>query len=174
MKQLKLLKVFALLIVAITFSSCFGWGFEDDGLPPDEYYYSDYEPQILNRSEIDDSIQILENQSMVQSSKIYVIGDYIFINDKYRGFHIFDNSDPSNPIKKKFLNFPGATDIAIRDNTLFVNQATDLVALSFDFDAFTFTIKKRVENVFPELYSPDGYYEYVNSDEIIVNWIEKN
>ncbi len=171
MKKQRILKCIALCLASLCLSSCI-WRFQDDG-PEVDYFYSNYEPQIVNRSEIDSSIELLENQEMVESSKIYVIGNYIFINDKHKGFHIFDNEDPENPIKKNFLNFPGSTDIAIRNNILYVNQATDLVALNFDFDAFTFSVENRVEDVFPELIAPDGYYSSVNSDQIVVNWIEK-
>jgi len=111
---------------------------------------------------------------MTESSKIYIFDDYIFINDKRKGFHIFDNSDASNPVKKTFLNIPGATDIAIRDNVFFVNQATDLVSLTIDVNTATLKINKRLKNVFPQVLSPEGFLSDNNTDEeVVVNWIKK-
>jgi len=146
----------------------------DDGNPGGDSVDSIYEPVTIDRNDIDASIAFLENIEMTESSKIYIFNDYIFINDKRKGFHIFDNSDASNPVKKTFLNIPGATDIAIRNNIFFINQATDLVSLTIDVNTSSLVINKRVENVFPEILSPDGYLSNENnSDSVVVNWIEK-
>lgn len=112
---------------------------------------------------------------MIESSKIYIIDKYIFINDRRKGFHIFDNSDPINPVKVNFLKAPGATDISIRDNVFYINQATDLVSLTIDINTFSLTINKRLENVFPEILSPDGFREsdVDKYDSVVVNWTQK-
>ncbi|WP_233897542.1 hypothetical protein [Tenacibaculum piscium] len=161
---MKILLLFSFLI----FSSCF-----DTGCVGGESFKSSYEPVIIKRADLNTSIVFQDAEVMSESSKIYIFDNYIFINDKRKGFHIFDNSDPKNPIKKKFLKIPGATDIAIRNNTFFINQATDLVSLSIDLKTFNFKINKRLENVFPKLESPDGFYQSVKNEEIIVNWTQK-
>ncbi|MEX6626702.1 hypothetical protein [Tenacibaculum salmonis] len=163
------MKIIITLLFCISFSSCIFYEEEHRYVEP----ISNYDPITIERTNLDSSIAFLDNIEMTESSKIYIFNDYIFINDKRKGFHIFDNSDPSNPIKKKFLKIPGATDISIRNNTFFINQATDLVSLSINIDASTFTINKRLENVFPKLESPDGFYGNVKNEEIIVNWIKK-
>ncbi|SOU85692.1 hypothetical protein [Tenacibaculum dicentrarchi] len=157
-----------LLISFLFFSNCF-----DIGCVGGESFKSSYEPVIIKRADLNASIAFQDTEVMSESSKIYIFNDYIFINDKRKGFHIFDNSDPKNPVKKKFLKMPGATDVAIRDNVFFINQATDLVSLSIDLNTFNFKINKRLENVFPKLESPDGFYGNVKNEEIIVNWIKK-
>lgn len=162
------MKKVVLLITCFVFFNCFNNREIID--PP---YESRYKPIIIKKSELNKSISIQDNVVISKSAKIYIVGDYIFINDQRRGFHIFDNSDPSNPVKKRFLEVPGATDVAIRNNMLYINQARDLVALTFDFNNFTFKINKRLENVFPEVVSPDGDYEYVDNESVVVNWIEK-
>ncbi|MBE7692102.1 hypothetical protein [Tenacibaculum finnmarkense] len=163
---MKILILFSFFI----FSSCFDIGCTDPGY---DSFKSYYEPVTIKRADLNTSIAFQDAEVMSESSKIYIFDNYIFINDKRKGFHIFDNSDPKNPIKKKFLKIPGATDIAIRNNTFFINQATDLVSLSIDLNTFKLNIDKRLENVFPRLESPDGFYESVKKEEIIVNWIKK-
>ncbi|WBX73746.1 hypothetical protein PG913_00305 [Tenacibaculum pacificus] len=163
------MKKIMVLLFCINLSSCFYYENE----PTSDPYQSSYDPVTIERTNLNASIAFQDNIEMTESSKIYIFDDYIFINDKRKGFHIFDNSDSSNPIKKKFLKIPGATDISIRNNTFFINQATDLVSLSINIDASTFTINKRLENVFPKLESPDGFYGNVKNEEIIVNWIKK-
>ncbi|TXD52411.1 MULTISPECIES: hypothetical protein [unclassified Polaribacter] len=164
------MKKLIVLICCFSLSSCF-FNWEDNTTTVDPVF-SRYDPVVLTVAALENSIEIQDKKEVTEASKIYIIHDFIFINDKRTGFHIFDNSDPSNPIKKKFLKAPGATDIAIRNNVLYINQATDLVVLTFDFTAFTTIVSKRVKNVFPELRSPDGesFYE---EDKVVVNWIQK-
>lgn len=161
-----------LLLLCATFCSCYF--FDELGSVGGDPYASDYNPVTIKRSDLDASISFEENVAMTESSKIYIFDDYIFINDKRKGFHIFDNTNPTNPIKKTFLHVPGATDIAIRDNIFFINQATDLISLTINTNTSTFNINKRLENVFPLLTSPDGFDGDVNNESVIVNWIEKN
>ncbi|MDB2385585.1 hypothetical protein N9V96_03860 [Polaribacter sp.] len=158
---------FLLLSVSILLQGC--WDYSENRFFENR---SDYEPVLLSREEFENSIKIEENQEMEESSKIYIIDDYIFINDKRRGFHIFDNTDESNPIKKKFLNIPGATDVAIRDGILFINQANDLVVLTMNFSSFTIQENKRIRNVFPDFSSPDGFTYYPEENEVLVNYKE--
>ena len=86
--------------------------------------------------------------------------------------NIYSNINRTQVIKKKFLKIPGATDIAIRNNALYINQATDLVVLTIDHNTFQVDVKKRLKDVFPELRSPDGEY-YSENDKVVVNWIQK-
>lgn len=164
------MKKIVVLILCLALTSCFfdNWG-ETTSVDP---VWSRFDPVTLSTTEFENSIEIQEKIPVTESSKIYIIGNYIFINDKRTGFHIFDNTDQANPIKKKFLKVPGATDIAIRNNTLFINQATDLVVLNLDFSSFQVEVKKRLKNVFPELRSPDGDY-FNENDKVVVNWIQK-
>ena len=164
------MKKIGVIIFCLVLSSCIfdNWG-ETTTIDP---VWSRFNPVTLSRTEFENSIQIQEKTAVTESSKIYIIGDYIFVNDKRTGFHIFDNTDETNPIKKKFLKIPGATDIAIRNNTLYINQATDLVVLSLDYTTFQVEVKKRLKDVFPELRSPDGDY-FAEEGKVVVNWIKK-
>ncbi|MCG1035221.1 hypothetical protein [Polaribacter sargassicola] len=164
-------KLILLIIICTTFSSCF-YFYEESENGGGDPFFSNYTPVVLDRNEFENSIEILEPIPVAESSKIYIINDYIFINDKRTGFHIFDNTDPSNPIKKKFLKIPGATDIAIRNDVLYINQATDLVVLTIDFTTLEISLNKRLKDVFPALTSPEGEWYYYE-DEVVVNWILK-
>ncbi|ARV15655.1 hypothetical protein [Polaribacter sp. SA4-12] len=163
------MKKLVLIMLCFSLTSCF-YNREDE--PIDNIFVSSYDPVTLDRDVFESSIVIQEEKEVVTSSKIYIINNYIFINDKRTGFHIFDNSDTANPIKKKFLKIPGATDIAVRNNILYINQATDLVVLTLNFNDFSFQVNKRLKNVFPELLSPDGEY-FSENNKVVVNWIKK-
>ena len=138
---------FLLLITCTILQSCFFLKNDDDEVIA---FSSVYEPVNLSRTELDNAIQLKPAKTIVNSGKIYVANDLLLVGEKREGFHIFDNSDPQNPTKLRFLEVLGATDVAIRDRTLYLNQATDLVAIQFDLIEETVQVTKRVANTFPE------------------------
>jgi len=160
------IKVLSLLL-CLSLVSCI-FGDDDIGTPQS----SNYEPVTLLRSELESSIELQEAQPILETGKIYVVGSYLFVNEPYVGFHIINNQDPSNPIVERFLKTPGVTDIIFRDQSFYINQAVDLVALKFNETLTAVTETKRIENVFPNLLSPDGFPPNVGADEIVINWTQ--
>ncbi|MDO3694584.1 hypothetical protein QVZ41_06960 [Wenyingzhuangia sp. chi5] len=134
-----------------------------------------YEPVEMTREELKSSIVMSDSKAVVESGKIYIKDDYIFVNEKNEGFHIYDNSNPSNPIKVRFLKVPGATDIAIRGNVFYLNQATDLVTLRFNPTNYSVVETGREIKVFTPLeVSPDGGYFTAEEGKIITKFIKKD
>jgi len=139
---------------------------DDDVIDP---FFSRYEPILLDRNDFENSVSLQESISIGTSGKIYIIGDLLFINEVHKGFHIYDNSNPAFPTPIKFLKAPGSTDLAIRDNMIYINQATDLIAIEYNSNEITLT--KRVANVFPELRSPDGMLPYnIPENNVVIGW----
>jgi hypothetical protein len=95
----------------------------------------------------------------------------MLVNDVNKGFHIYNYADATNPIKIAFLEIPGATDVAIRNSTIYINQAVDLVTLKYDLTTNKVTVLYRNRNIFPQKNSPQGFGAYVKENEIIVDWI---
>lgn len=143
---------YLIVLLFLSFTSCF---YNDDNIPPAT---SSFEATTMLRSELETSIVLQEAKPITETGKIYVKGQYLFINEPYEGFHIVNNTDPSNPVVEKFLVTLGATDLIFKGNSFYINQAVDLVALKFNasFDGVIET--QRVENIFPQLLSPDGFF----------------
>ena len=139
-------------------------------LEPEIEPTSRFEPVIMKRSDFEKSIKLSDAKTIGEAGKIYVIGNLLFVNDRYKGFQVVNNGNPNNPINDKFISIPGATDVAVRNGTLYINQATDLVVLSYDNSLKKLTVVKRIKNVFPQIPSPDNDYFRLKTDEIIVNW----
>ena len=116
------------LILCLSLVSC--WLTDDDG--GDTNFTTAYNPLILSRTELENSITLQEARSIEKTGKIYVIDNYLFVNEPYVGFHIINNTDPSNPVIEKFLTTPGVTDIIFKGGSFYINQAVDLVALKFN------------------------------------------
>jgi hypothetical protein len=124
----------------------------------------------MERKELEKSVSFMEQgKEMKNPGKIYYKHPYLFVNEKYKGVHIFDNTDPENPVKKGFIAVPGCIDMAVKDHVIYLDNAVDLVT----FDLNRKTILVRIPNVFPELSPPNGYVRYdYNRDEnlILVEW----
>ena len=162
-----------LLLFCITFQSCC--------LPPfgDCYEYEEptslYEPVFLDRTAFEESVLLKNSLAIGISGKIYIKDNLLFINELRKGFHVYDNSDPENPKAIKFLEAPGATDMAIRDNIIYINQATDLIAVSYAANSTTAMITKRIPDTFPALQSPDGFNAYdIPENSVVIDWKLKN
>ena len=137
-----------------------------------------YRPIAMTRQMLESSVEMLDSAKLIKPGKIYIKDNYIFINEKYQGIHIINNTDPSNPVKEGFLRIPGCIDIGMKGNILYADNAVDLVAVDLSNPA-SITVTKRIKNVFPELTPPGNdelpwYYSPENRPEntIIVEWIE--
>ncbi len=170
MKQIGLLILF---LLGISFSGC-------DPIIEEEPYYlsqSEYEPVIMLREDLEQSIKLLGPQTIKEYGKIYIKDSLLFINEKFEGIHVVDNSDPSNPENLAFIVIPGNLDISILNNIIYADNAVDLVAIKYTSTGVEVVDRNR--NVFPELSAPDnGYYSYNGLNDrpensIIVKWVSK-
>lgn len=139
----------------------------------EDTYYSLYDPVVMSRQTFESSLGFEPIQRMVEAGKIYVKDSYVFIVDKDRGIHIYKKYEGQELKEVSYFKVPGATDIAIRNNIFYINQATDLIAVKMNIEAQTFQLTKRIRNIFPDKHSPDGYVHYVGDGEVVVGWESK-
>lgn len=166
----KLLLYFSLLLIL---QSCWYTNHDDDypGMR------SSYEPITQSRKDFEKSISLLGERPVINSGKIYVKDDLIYLNELGEGFHIIDNSDPTKPNPVAFLKIPLATDLAIRNNILYVHHAVDLVAFTYSLNSNSLNISHRERNVFPELRSPEGLepsFYNVPENEVVIGYQQLN
>jgi len=134
-------------------------------------------PVYLSYTELRSAVKMTTSREMNNPGKIYFKDQYIFINEKMEGVHVFDVSDPKNPQNKGFISIPGNVDIAIKDNILYADSYIDLV--SIDVSSFT-AIKEvgRIEKVFPyTLPTYDTKYPVAKLDEkkgVVTEWEVKS
>ena len=142
---------------------------------------SEYFPILMERNELEKSVFIRPAQDIVNTGKIYYKDQYIFLNERYKGIHVINNTNPANPENVGFINIPGCIDIAIKNNSLFADNAIDLVSIDLGNGIDNISVTKRLRNVFPESTPPDmDYIPYAfNHDNrpentIIVGWEKFN
>jgi hypothetical protein len=136
-----------------------------------ESYY-DYYAVYMDRDDLKKSVSYMETgREMKNLGKIYYKHPYLFVNEKYKGVHIIDNTDPAHPVKKGFITAPGCLDMAVKDKIIYLDNAIDLVS----FDLNTMSEISRELNVFPEPASPGGYVHYETdrpANLILVEWVK--
>jgi hypothetical protein len=87
-------------------------------------------------------------KSITSNGKIFTKGNFIYLNEVNKGFHIIDNRNPSAPINIAFVNVPGNIDMIAKGNYLMVDNYIDL--LTFDISNPTnIQLIKRTENALP-------------------------
>lgn len=172
---MKIRNLFSLILLGALFQGCCGGIFNTCEEEEPFESGSRYEPVFMERSEFDTSVALQNSLSIGRSGKIYVKDNLLFINEVNKGFHIYDNSDPASPKAIHFLAAPGSTDLAIRNDMVYINQARDLIAVEYDAVEDAIALTKRIPDTFPEMLSPDGFYAFdTPPNSVIVNWIPKN
>jgi hypothetical protein len=134
-------------------------------------------PVYLSYTDLRSAVKMTAAREMNNPGKIYFKDQYIFINEKMKGVHVYDVTDPKNPQNKGFIEIPGNIDIAIKDNVLYADSYVDLVSI----DVSNFAgIKEvgRVQKVFPyTLPVYDTKYPVAKLDEtkgVITGWSVKS
>lgn len=133
------------------------------------YTYSYFIPQYKTAEEVRTNIKSNTAKPVVNPGKIYIWGNYIFLNELNKGIHIIDNTNPASPVNSAFIDLPGNVDIVIKNNVLYADFYTDLVAMDIS-NPLNISVTKFVNNVFPERY----YYGYhTDSSRVIYDWVKK-
>lgn len=96
-------------------------------------------------------------RAMERPGKMYIKGDYLFVNETKTGIHIINNKDRSHPEFITFINIPGNGDIAVRDNILYADSFSDLVAIDIS-DPQNPKEIDRVKNVFKSGLFDGGFW----------------
>jgi len=130
-------------------------------------------PVYQTRDEFVKTVKTGAFQELTNPGKIFLRGNYIFINELYRGIHVIDNTTPANPKNVAFITIPGNVDIAVRGNTLYADSFTDLVALDIT-DPTKAAEVSRVADAFPNVMPPtNNNFPVTKLDAtkgIVVSW----
>lgn len=133
--------------------------------------YSYWEPVYKTKAEVRANVKNNTSKEIERPGKIYIQGNYIFLNEVDKGIHIIDNSNPAAPRQVSFVDIPGNLDMAVKGNILYADFYTDLVAIDIS-NPQSVVVKKFTENVFPERVWGNGFSP--NPNMVIADWIKKD
>lgn len=92
-------------------------------------------------------IRTLSAQEICQPGKIYIYGNYLLINELYKGIHIVDNTDPSAPESLSFIRITGNVDMAVNYGYLYADHQSSLAVFDIS-DPVNVKFVKAVEDAF--------------------------
>ncbi len=133
--------------------------------------YKKFEPVYMSYEELRASVKSESALALKKPGKIYIKGNYIFVNEVDKGIHIIDNTNPSSPQNISFIKIPGNLDIAAVGNTLYADSYIDLISLDIS-NPLSVTVTKRVENALPDRLYTNGYYADP-AKGVVIDWNEK-
>jgi len=161
----KIIPIIAIFSVAtILFSSC------------EDSTYREYEgnsPVYMAYDDLRAAIKAEQNVDLVNPGKIYYKDSYIFIVEELKGIHVYDNADPSSPLKKVFVSLPGVVDISISGYILYADSFVDLVILDVQ-NIDNIHEVGRVRDILPYTVPPvdnDLPMAYVDEEKgVVIEW----
>ena len=133
-------------------------------------------PVIKSKSEVRNSIAIMNAIPTNSDGKIYVYDDLLFYIAQNSGIHIFNNQNPATPQNISFIQLEGVHDISIKNDILYADNFMDLVV--FDISNISDIQLVNVEEDMLEYYAifPEDsmYYQSnifpSNDDEFVANY----
>lgn len=164
------LLIISLLIVAGSFQNCRDKVYE-------ELKYTANVPLYMGFAEFRSAVKRSSPKSLEQPGKIYIKGNFLFINENQAGVHVIDNSNPAAPASVAFIEIPGNVDIAIKDHILYADSYIDLVAIDISNPNEPVEVD-RIENAFPNVLPPMDInmpvYGLDFSKGVVVGWETKD
>lgn len=133
--------------------------------------YTIYTPVYKTTAEVRANIKSNGPVPVTKPGKMFVLGNYIFLNEIDKGIHIIDNTNPGSPVNKYFIDIPGNLDVAVKGNILYADLYTDMVTIDIANPAQV-QVKNITQNAFQFRRYSNGFVAEPN--KVIVDWITKD
>lgn len=124
--------------------------------------YMSVQSTQIDIANIRNSIKSATARDLEKPGKIYIKGNFLFINELKKGIHIIDNTNAKAPLNIAFIEILGNVDMAVQDNILYADSYTDMVAIDIN-DPRNIKELGRVSDVFKSG-TIDGITWYYNVD----------
>ena len=158
------------IITGLTFFSMIFYSCEDTTLRE----YTGYAPVYLSFKDLRASVIQEQNVDLKNPGKIYFKDNYIFIVEELKGIHVYDNSNPSSPVKKTFIKIPGVVDISISGSIMYADSYVDIVVLDVENNDNIHEVG-RVNDILPytvpattDTHFPTGYVD--KEKGVVIDW----
>ncbi|MDR0541502.1 MAG: hypothetical protein LBH19_04740 [Dysgonamonadaceae bacterium] len=141
--------------------------------------YSVNEPVFTSSETFRNSIKITSKaHELGNIGNIRLHNGYLYISERGKGIHIIDNTNPSHPENKGYIEIPGHQEAFIRDKRLYADALVDLVWFDLSIPSQP-VLQGRAENLFPETLPPienEYGYDYdlcqtgIAQNKIVTGW----
>jgi hypothetical protein len=142
----------------------------------DDTAYKEYKgnaPVYMSWEDLRTPVSTEQNVDLKNPGKICFKDNYIFIVEELKGIHVYDNTDPSSPVKKTFIRVPGVVDISVSGYIMYADSYVDMVVLDVQ-NIDNIHEVGRVKDIFPYTVPPTGNeYPMANIDQdkgVVKEW----
>ncbi len=158
------------IFICVGLTSCFDLPEGESGLGMKPVYISPDDFSV---------IYTREPQPNVDQGSFVSDGDFFYINERFKGIHVYDNTDLNNPVKIHFWNIPGCSEFTLDGELLYADNSRHLLTIDISDKAdikYVSHVKDiytgdQQNNNFPEDYR--GIFECVDFENgIVVDWEE--
>lgn len=156
-------KMLLFVTIAVAFNSCL----KDSAWQS----YTIYRPLYKTMAQVEAEIKSATPVPIKEPGKLFIIDNYIFLNERGKGIHIIDNSNPALPVNKAFIAIPGNQDVAVYGNTLYADCYTNMLTIDIT-NPMQARHTKTTAGIFPDNSSVNGFP--VDSSRIIYDWVTKD
>jgi len=133
--------------------------------------YTVMEPVLKSKSVVLEQVKADDPEPLVTAGKIYIRGNYLFVNELNKGVHIINNADPAHPRSVSFIPIPGNVDIAVSGDYLYADMFADMLTINIE-DPVNAYLSSVTANVFPErIYAGSSFLP--DTSMVVVDWIRK-
>ena len=129
--------------------------------------YTYFMPVYRTSSEVRANIKSNQPKEIQRPGKLFIKGNYIFLNEVDKGIHVIDNTSPANPKNVAFIDIPGNMDLAVKGNILYADLYTDLVTIDIT-NPLQVIVKSIIDNAFPYRHYTGSFT--TDKQKIIVDW----
>lgn len=161
--------------VFLLFSGC------ENGFRDWNFNQMGYKPVYAPSGDLSEIIKSTAPRALTETGKIYVKGNYLMVNRPFAGVHVFDNSDPANPVNLAFLEIPGNMDVSMRGDFLYADYIGKIAVIDIsDLKHPRVTQNVQIEST-NQQYPPDEelnrrswrtYFECPDpSKGVVVGWV---
>lgn len=123
-------------------------------------------PVYMTKPEIRAAVKVGPIRDLVATGALYTYKDYLFISDPKIGIHIYDNSEPSNPIPVSFIEVQGNTKLSVQNDILYADNYIDLLV----FDISDIKQPQLVNNMNDILMS---HYAWNMTEGVVIEYIKE-
>lgn len=130
-----------------------------------------YQPIYATAEEMN-NVEVRSNESLENPGRIYSYENYLLVNDKAKGIHIYDNSNVSTPVHLSFVAITGNMDFSVREGILYADNITDLVLVDIK-NPVEPKYVNRISGVFAAQQFPDEFGAFECPDPakgIVIGW----
>ena len=113
-------------------------------------FYSVNEPVFTSSESFRNSIKVTSKvRGVGDCGKICFYKNYLYISEPGAGVHIIDNTNPSNPQTKGYIEIMGNQDLVVCDHRLYADALVDLVWFDLSNPSQP-VLSGRMKNLFPK------------------------